>query len=90
MRGNEGVLPAERLVRESEIFRGPPGSGNYTSSIGAGVGIELFQERGRSQFERPSKTIVEPEREVPFEEAKMRRQFGSAYDDYVARVRRWL
>jgi hypothetical protein len=34
--------------------------------------------------------IVEPEREVPFEEAKMRRQFGSTYDDYVARVRRWL
>ena len=27
---------------------------------------------------------------VPFEEAKMRRQFGAAYDDYVARVRRWL
>jgi protein-S-isoprenylcysteine O-methyltransferase Ste14 len=27
---------------------------------------------------------------IPFEEAKMRRQFGSAYDDYVARVRRWL
>lgn len=27
---------------------------------------------------------------VPFEEAKMRRQFGAAYDDYVARVRRWV
>jgi protein-S-isoprenylcysteine O-methyltransferase Ste14 len=27
---------------------------------------------------------------IPFEEAKMRRQFGSTYDDYVARVRRWL
>jgi protein-S-isoprenylcysteine O-methyltransferase Ste14 len=27
---------------------------------------------------------------IPFEEAKMRRQFGAAYDDYVARVRRWL
>jgi protein-S-isoprenylcysteine O-methyltransferase Ste14 len=26
---------------------------------------------------------------LPFEEAKMRRQFGAAYDDYVARVRRW-
>src|SRR5215469_14210460 len=26
---------------------------------------------------------------IPFEEAKMRRQFGAAYDDYVARVRRW-
>lgn len=27
---------------------------------------------------------------IPFEEAKMRRQFGSAYDDYVGRVRRWV
>jgi protein-S-isoprenylcysteine O-methyltransferase Ste14 len=27
---------------------------------------------------------------IPFEEAKMRRQFGAAFDDYVARVRRWL
>ena len=27
---------------------------------------------------------------VPFEEAKMRRQFGAAYDNYVARVRRWI
>jgi protein-S-isoprenylcysteine O-methyltransferase Ste14 len=27
---------------------------------------------------------------IPFEEAKMRRQFGAAYDDYVMRVRRWL
>jgi protein-S-isoprenylcysteine O-methyltransferase Ste14 len=27
---------------------------------------------------------------IPFEEAKMRRQFGAVYDDYVARVRRWI
>ena len=27
---------------------------------------------------------------IPFEEAKMRRQFGAAYDNYVARVRRWI
>jgi protein-S-isoprenylcysteine O-methyltransferase Ste14 len=27
---------------------------------------------------------------VPFEEAKMRRQFGAAFDAYVERVRRWL
>jgi protein-S-isoprenylcysteine O-methyltransferase Ste14 len=26
---------------------------------------------------------------IPFEEAKMRRQFGEAFDAYVARVRRW-
>lgn len=27
---------------------------------------------------------------IPFEETKMRRQFGIAYDNYVARVRRWV
>jgi len=27
---------------------------------------------------------------IPFEEDKMRRQFGQAFDAYVARVRRWL
>lgn len=26
---------------------------------------------------------------IPHEEAKMRRQFGAAYDAYVHRVRRW-
>jgi len=27
---------------------------------------------------------------IPFEEAKMRRQFGEAYDAYCGRVRRWI
>jgi phospholipid methyltransferase len=27
---------------------------------------------------------------IPFEEVKMRRQFGVAYDSYVASVRRWI
>jgi protein-S-isoprenylcysteine O-methyltransferase Ste14 len=27
---------------------------------------------------------------IPFEEAKLRRQFGAAYDAYTARVRRWV
>jgi protein-S-isoprenylcysteine O-methyltransferase Ste14 len=27
---------------------------------------------------------------IPFEEAKMRRQYGAVYDNYVARVRRWI
>jgi protein-S-isoprenylcysteine O-methyltransferase Ste14 len=27
---------------------------------------------------------------IPFEEAKMRRQFGATYDEYVRRVRRWV
>ena len=27
---------------------------------------------------------------IPFEEAKMRRQFGATYEGYVERVRRWV
>ena len=27
---------------------------------------------------------------IPFEEAKMGRQFGAAYNNHVARVRRWI
>jgi protein-S-isoprenylcysteine O-methyltransferase Ste14 len=27
---------------------------------------------------------------IPYEEAKMRRQFGAAYDAYTQRVRRWI
>ena len=27
---------------------------------------------------------------IPFEEGKMRRQFGATYEDYVERVRRWV
>jgi protein-S-isoprenylcysteine O-methyltransferase Ste14 len=27
---------------------------------------------------------------IPFEEAKMRRQFGGAYDEYLRQVRRWV
>ena len=41
--------PAGRATRESEIFRDPPGSGNYSSSIGAAQGIELFGDRGRTR-----------------------------------------
>jgi len=40
MTEKEGASPAGRLVRESEIFREPPGSGNRSSSLGAMVGIE--------------------------------------------------
>jgi hypothetical protein len=36
MNKDKGSDPsAGRAVRESEIFREPPGSGNYSSSIGA-------------------------------------------------------
>ncbi len=54
-----------RTTRESEIFRDPPGSGNYSSSIGAAQGIELFSGNGRARHVRPSKTVFEPARQVP-------------------------
>lgn len=54
-----------RRTRESEIFRDPPGSGNYSSSIGAAQGIELFSGAGQVQRPRPAKTIFEPARHVP-------------------------
>ena len=55
----------QRKTRESEIFRDPPGSGNYSSSIGAAQGIELFSGAGQVRRSRPSKIVFEPAREVP-------------------------
>src|ERR1700747_1687618 len=55
----------EEKTRESEIFREPPGSGNYSSSIGAAQGIELFSGVGQVRRARPAKTILEPARQVP-------------------------
>jgi hypothetical protein len=55
----------ERTTRESEIFRDPPGSGNYSSSIGAAQGIELFSGAGQMRRARPGKTVFESSREVP-------------------------
>jgi hypothetical protein len=57
--------PKGRAVRESEIFREPPGSGNYSSSIGAAQGIELFSGRGRMRRQRPAKTVHEAARDIP-------------------------
>ena len=57
--------PGVRTTRESEIFRDPPGSGNYSSSIGAAQGLELFSGSDRVRRIRPSKTIFEPARQIP-------------------------
>ena len=45
-----------RTTRESEIFRDPPGSGNYSSSIGAAQGIELFSGSGPARRARSANT----------------------------------
>ena len=55
----------QRKTRESEIFRDPPGSGNYSSSIGAAQGIEQFSGAAQMRHARPTKSIVEPARDVP-------------------------
>ena len=46
MTNDKDSAPGVRTTRESEIFRDPPGSGNYSSSIGAAQGIELFTGSG--------------------------------------------
>ena len=65
MTTNKEAEPGIRTTRESEIFRDPPGSGNYSSSIGAAQGLELFSGSDRARRVRPSKTIFEPARQVP-------------------------
>jgi FAD dependent oxidoreductase len=57
--------PAGRSVRESEIFPDGPGSGNYSSSIGAEQGIEVFGDRVRVRPARPARTFHEPARDIP-------------------------
>ena len=54
-----------RTTRESEIFRDPPGSGNYSSSIGAAQGIELFAGSSRVRRARPTRTVFELARQIP-------------------------
>ena len=65
MTNGKDAEPGLRTTRESEVFREPPGSGNYSSSIGAAQGIELFAGSGRARTARPAKTILEPARETP-------------------------
>ena len=65
MTNGKDAEPGLRTTRESEVFRDPPGSGNYSSSIGAAQGIELFTGSGRARPARPAKTVPEPARQVP-------------------------
>ena len=65
MANEKDAPPAGRAVRETEIFREPPGSGNYSSSIGAAQGIELFSGRGQQRRPRPAKTVREAARDIP-------------------------
>jgi hypothetical protein len=65
MTNDKNAAPVVRTTRESKIFRDPPGSGNYSSSIGAVQGVELFSGSRRVRRTRPAKTVFEPAREIP-------------------------
>src|SRR5204862_2101252 len=56
-----------RRLYQSEIFKdGPKAGGNYTSSIGAEQGLEVFGgAQGPVWRPRPAKSYLEPAREVP-------------------------
>ena len=51
--------------RKHTLVSDPPGSGNYSSSIGTVQGLELFSGSDRVRHVRPSKTFFEPAREIP-------------------------
>src|SRR5580700_3402583 len=57
--------PPGRSVRESEIFPDGPGAGNFSSSIGAEQGIEVFGDRVRVRPARPTRTFHEAARDIP-------------------------
>ena len=56
-----------RLFFKSEIFKdGPKAAGNYSSSIGAEQGLEVFGgAQGPARRPRPTRTYLEPAREIP-------------------------
>ena len=60
-----GAPSGQQTTRQSDIFRDPPGSGNYSSSIGTAQGIKSFSGDARMRRDRPAKTIFEPARETP-------------------------
>ena len=65
MTAGKEAEPCTPTTRESEVFRDPPGGGNYSSSLGAAQGIELFGGTDRIRRVRPTKAIFEPARQVP-------------------------
>jgi len=56
-----------RILYQSEIFKdGPKAGGNYSSSIGAEQGLEVFGgEKTSKRRRRSTKTHLEPAREIP-------------------------
>jgi hypothetical protein len=55
-----------RLLYTTEVFKdGPRAAGNYSSSIGAEQGLEVFGGDAAPTRPRPTRTYLEPAREVP-------------------------
>jgi protein-S-isoprenylcysteine O-methyltransferase Ste14 len=61
----------------------------YVGVILASVGVALFFGRPLMLLAPLCVFIITNWVLIPFEEAKMRRQFGEIYDAYTRRVRRW-
>jgi protein-S-isoprenylcysteine O-methyltransferase Ste14 len=85
---NPTSLANRKLVTRGpyQFTRNPMYLGLVTLSLGIAVWIGAWP-----MFMAPLATFATVNWvHIPFEEAKMRRQFGAAYDDYVAQVRRWV
>ena len=67
MSDDKGAEQSGRRPYQSEIFKdGPRTVGNYTGSIGAEQGLEVFGGGAApARRPRPAKTYLEPAREIP-------------------------
>ena len=67
MPNDDSDKPSGRILYQSEVFKaGPRAAGNYSSSIGAEQGLEVFgNARVPARRVRPAKTHLEPAREIP-------------------------
>jgi protein-S-isoprenylcysteine O-methyltransferase Ste14 len=73
------------LLYEQQCWQSPMYLGLVTLSLGIAVWIGAWP-----MFIAPPAVFATVNWvHIPFEEAKMGRQFGASYDDYVTRVRRW-
>jgi protein-S-isoprenylcysteine O-methyltransferase Ste14 len=81
--------PTNRLLVTSgpyEFTRNPMYLGLVIVSLGIAFWVGAW-----SMFLAPIATFVTVNwRHIPFEEEKMRRQFGKDFDAYTAKVRRWI
>lgn len=98
-----GAMPQFRLARTQLLPNSPTNNALVTGGIFAitrnpmYLGMTLFTLGAALWFGRPLMLLapvlmfaVANWVFIPFEEAKMRRQFGEQFDAYCRRVRRWI